>query len=106
MDAILTASIAFAIWQLVEFIQDKKIINVAGAALALALGFSTKGQIGVFVPAVAALFYLLYQKNWKLLFSWKSFLLIILFGLLISPVVYCFYLQYNLHPETMARGKN
>jgi 4-amino-4-deoxy-L-arabinose transferase-like glycosyltransferase len=105
MDAILTASIAFAIWQLVGFIQDKKIINVAGAALALALGFSTKGQIGVFVPAMAALFYILYRKNWKLFFSWKLFLLIIIFGLFISPVVYCFYLQYNLHPEIMARGK-
>ena len=105
MDAILTASIAFAIWQLVEFIQDKKIINAAGAALALALGFSTKGQIGVFVPAAAALFYILYRKDWKLFLNWKSFLLITLFGLLISPVVYCFYLQYNLHPEIIARGK-
>ena len=105
MDAILTASIAFAIWQLVEFIQDKKIINVAGAALALALGFSTKGQIGAFVPAVAALFYILYRNDWKFFLNWKWFLLIILFSLLISPVVYCFYLQYNLHPEIMARGK-
>ena len=106
MDAILTASIAFATWQLVEFIQHKKILNIAGAALGLAAGFCTKGHIAVFVPAVAALFYILYRKEWKLFLNWKWLLLLLLFGLFISPVVYCYYLQYNLHPEIMVRGKD
>jgi 4-amino-4-deoxy-L-arabinose transferase-like glycosyltransferase len=106
MDAILTASIAFATWQLVDFIQRKKILNVAGAALGLALGFSTKGHIAVFVPAVAGLFYILWRKEWKIFLSWKWLLLLLLFGLFIAPVVYCYYLQYNLHPEKIVRGKN
>lgn len=106
MEAILTASIAFASWQLVEFIKNKKILNVAGAALGLALGFSTKGHIAVFVPAVTAFFYLLYRKDWKLLLNWKWLVMLILFGILISPVVYCYYLQYNLHPEKIVRGKD
>jgi 4-amino-4-deoxy-L-arabinose transferase-like glycosyltransferase len=106
MDAILTASIAFATWHLMEFIQHKKLFNVAGAALGLALGFSTKGHIAVFVPAVAALFYILYLKEWKLFLNWKWLLLLVLFGIFISPVVYCYYLQYNLHPEKLVRGKD
>ena len=106
MDAILTASIAFASWQLIEFIQHKKLLNAAGAALGLALGFCTKGHIAVFVPAVAAFFYILYQKDWKIFYNWKWLLLLVLFGLFISPVVYCYYLQYNLHPEKIVRGKN
>ena len=111
MDAILTACIAFSIWQLVEFIQHKKLLNIAGTALGLALGFCTKGHIAVFVPAVAALFYILYRKEWNLFLNpiaigWKWLLLLLLFALFISPVVYCYYLQYNLHPETMARGKD
>ena len=106
MDAILTSSIAFATWQLVEFIQQKKILNIAGAALGLALGFCTKGHIAVFVPAVAALFYILYRKEWKLFLNGKWLLLLVLFGLLISPVLYCYYIQYNLHPEKMVRGKD
>ena len=104
MEAILTASIAFASWQLVEFIQHKKIRNVAGAALGLAIGFSTKGHIAIFVPAVVAIFYILYRKEWKLFLDWKWLVMIALFGLLISPVVYCYYLQYNLHPERTVRG--
>ncbi|HWR33871.1 MAG TPA: glycosyltransferase family 39 protein, partial [Chitinophagaceae bacterium] len=106
MDAMLTACIAFSIWQLVEFIQNKKLLNVAGAALGLALGFSTKGHIAVFVPAIAAFFYILYQKDWKHFLNWKWLLLLLLFALFISPVVYCYYLQFNLHPETIVRGKD
>ena len=106
MDAILTSSIAFATWQLVKFIQHKKLLHITGAALGLALGFCTKGHIAVFVPAVAALFYILYRKEWKLFHNWKWLLLLVLFGLLVSPVIYCYYLQYNLHPEKMVRGKD
>ncbi|MBK8301393.1 MAG: glycosyltransferase family 39 protein [Chitinophagaceae bacterium] len=106
MDAILTASIALATWQLVDFIQTQKIPAVIGAALGLALGFSTKGHIAVFVPAVAALFYILYRKDWNLFLNWKWLLLLLLFAVFIAPVVYCYYLQYNLHPEIMVRGKD
>ena len=106
MDAMLTASVVFATWQLVAFIQTKKTLNVAGAALGLALGFCTKGHIAVFVPAVAAIFYILYHRDWKFFLTPKWLLLLFLFGLLISPVVFCYYLQYNLHPETVVRGKD
>lgn len=106
MDAILTSCVALATWQLVEFIQNKRLAHVAGAALGLALGFSTKGHIAVFVPAVAAFFYILYRKDWKLLLNWKWLLLLLLFGAFIAPVVYCYYLQYNLHPEKVVRGKD
>jgi 4-amino-4-deoxy-L-arabinose transferase-like glycosyltransferase len=106
MDAILTASIVFATWQLVEFVDHKKLLNVAGASLGLALGFCTKGHIAVFTPAAAIFFYILYKKDWKLLYNWKWLVLILLFGLFVSPVVYCYYLQYNLHPEKIVRGKD
>ena len=106
MDAILTACIAFASWQLVDFIQWKKWMNVAGAALGLALGFSTKGNIAVFVPAVGAFFYILYYKDWKIFINPKWLVLLLLFAIGITPVVYCYYLQYNLHPEVVVRGKD
>lgn len=106
MDAILTACIAFATWQLVEFIQTKKLLNVAGAALGLALGFSTKGMIAVFVPAIGSLFYILYRKDRRIFLNWKWLPMLLLFAVFISPVLYCYYLQYNLHPEKMVRGKD
>ncbi len=106
MDAILTACVAFATWQGVEFIQHRKILNAIGLALGLAIGFSTKGHIAVFTPVVGLFFYILYRKDWKLLWNWKWFLVLVSFVMFIFPVVYCYYLQFNLHPEKIVRGKD
>lgn len=106
MDAVLTACVAFATWQGVEFINHKKIINALGFAAGLALGFDTKGHIAVFTPLVGLLFYILYLRNWKTFLNWKWLIVLAAFTIFIFPVVYCFYLQYNLHPEKIVRGKD
>jgi 4-amino-4-deoxy-L-arabinose transferase-like glycosyltransferase len=96
MDAILTACIVFSTWQLVEFVNHKKIVNVTCASLGLALGFCTKGHIAVFIPAIGILSYLFYKKEWNSIFSWKWLLLIVLFFLFISPVIFCYYSQFKM----------
>jgi 4-amino-4-deoxy-L-arabinose transferase-like glycosyltransferase len=106
MEAILTASIAFATWQLVDWVKSKSFINVLGAAFGLALAFSTKGLIGIFVPAVGIFFFILYKKDWRSFFHWQLFSIIVLFFVFISPVLYCYYLQFDLHPEKIIRGKS
>lgn len=105
MDAILTASIILATWQLADWVHTKRLINVVGAALGLALGFSTKGHIAVVTSAVGIFFYILYKKDWKSFYHWQLIPLVLLFFIFISPVVYCYYLQYDLHPEKMVRGR-
>lgn len=104
MDAILTASIVFATWQLVEWVNHKNALNAVGAALGLALGFCTKGHIAVFTPAVGIFFYILYKRDWKSFYHPQLALLLLTFCVFISPVVYCYYLQFDLHPEKVIRG--
>ncbi len=106
MEAILTGAIIFAVWQLYEYVAYKKFKNMALAALGLALGFSTKGMIGVVIPACAILFNLIYQGKWNMIFHWRWLLLVLMFGFFIFPVVYSYYLQFDLHPETTVRGVN
>ncbi len=106
MDAILTASIIFATWQLVDWVNHKRWINAIGAALGLALGFCTKGHIAVFTPAAGIFFYILYKRDWRSFFHWHLLVIIFAFAVFIAPVVYCYYLQYDLHPEKVIRGKS
>lgn len=106
MDALLTACVAFASWQGAAFINYKRIINAIGLAAGLAAGFCTKGHIAVFVPGVGLFFYILYKKDWRIFYNWKWLVVFFCFLLFISPVVYCYYLQYNMHPEKIVRGKN
>lgn len=104
MDAMLTAAIAFSLWQLVAYVHHKKFIFLLGSALGLAIGFCTKGHVGLVTPVVGIFFYILYKKNWKLLFDWHWLIIIVFFAIFISPVVYCYYLQFNLHPEKISQG--
>ncbi len=106
MDAILTASAIFALWQLCAYVEKRKTVNFVLAALGLALGFATKGWVGAVVPAFGLLLYLLYGRNWAMIFHWKWLLLGLLFFVFISPVLYAYYLQYDLHPELEVRGRN
>jgi 4-amino-4-deoxy-L-arabinose transferase-like glycosyltransferase len=106
MDAILTSCIVFSIWQLVALVQQKKITSAVLAALGLAMGFSTKGHIGIVIPAVAVLFYIVQQKEWKIFRNWNWWLMMIVFLVFIAPELYCYYLQFNRHPEKVVRGKD
>ena len=104
MDAMLTAAIAFATWQLVAYVHHRKFIFLLGAALGMAVGFCTKGHVGLVTPVAGVFFYILYKKHWKLLFDWHWLIVIFFFAIFISPVVYCYYLQFNLHPEKVSQG--
>jgi len=70
----------------------------------LAIGFCTKGHVGLVTPVAGIFFYLLYKKDWRSLFDWHWLLVVFFFGVFISPVVYCYYLQFNLHPEKVSQG--
>jgi 4-amino-4-deoxy-L-arabinose transferase-like glycosyltransferase len=90
----------------VDWVNHRRPVNAIGAALGLALGFCTKGHIAVFTPAVGVFFYILYKKDWKSFYHPQLIVLLLSFALFISPVVYCYYLQYDLHPEKIIRGKS
>ncbi|CAN1533005.1 ArnT 4-amino-4-deoxy-L-arabinose transferase and related glycosyltransferases of PMT family [Flavobacteriaceae bacterium] len=103
-DAVLTGATVFGIWQLVLFINHEKLINAILGAIGVALAFSSKGQLGVFVPVVCILSYLAYNKRWKAIWSWKTIIAIITFVLAIAPVLYAYYIQFDLHPEKIIQG--
>jgi len=104
MDAILTGSIIFAIWQLIELADSRTSRHVLLSALALALGFSTKGMIGLAMPLVALFFYVVQKRNWQMLFDPRWIYVGLLFVLLLLPELYSFYVQFDAHPEKVIRG--
>jgi 4-amino-4-deoxy-L-arabinose transferase-like glycosyltransferase len=89
MDALLSSCIILATWQLVESVTEKKWFNIILSALFMALGFSTKGLVGIIMPGIAIFFYLLYKRDFKQLFHWKWILTGLLTALFMLPVVYC-----------------
>jgi len=65
------------------------------AGLGLALGFSTKGMIGVAMPGIAVFLHLLYRRDWARLFDprWLALPLIVL--VFAAPVLFAYYQQFG-----------
>jgi 4-amino-4-deoxy-L-arabinose transferase-like glycosyltransferase len=74
------------------------------AALGVAAAFSTKGWIGPVIIFIATFFYILLNKKWSVFTNWKLWLFVPLLGVFISPVLYAYYLQFDLHPEKVVRN--
>lgn len=106
METPLTAGIMLGLWQLILYIDTRKFICLFFAALGAAIAFATKGWIGPVVMFVPVFFYILLHKKWNVLASLKTWAFIPLFFLFISPVLYAYYIQFDLHPEKLIREKS
>ncbi len=105
-DAVLTGFSILAIWQLTKYIEKGSVSAIVLGAFAAGIAFSTKGQIALLVIGLPVLCHLLYTIKWKAFLSWKILLALLIFGLTISPMLYAYYEQFDMHPEKVIRGSN
>ncbi|HEV8285516.1 MAG TPA: glycosyltransferase family 39 protein [Chitinophagaceae bacterium] len=106
METPLTAAVIFSLWQMIVYVDKKRLSNLFLAALGMAVAFSTKGWLGPLVIFISIFFKILLDKKWNIFLSIKTWLFLPIFFLFISPVLYAYYLQYDLHPEIVVRGQN
>jgi len=104
-DAVLTGFTIFAIWQLAVYIEKRSLLAIILGALGAGLAFSTKGQITLLVIGIAMLCHLAYTRKWMALVNWKVLVALLVFALTITPMLYAYYLQFDMHPEKIIRGR-
>ena len=105
-DAVLTGFTIFSIWQLAKYVEEEKLSAILLGAFGAGMAFSTKGQIALLVIGLPLLCHIAYARKWKRFLSWKVVLALVVFGLTIAPMLYAYYLQFDLHPEKIIRGKS
>lgn len=105
-DAVLTGFTIFSIWQLVLYIEKNTLKNIMLGAFGAGIAFSTKGQIALVVIGISILCHLAYTRKWTRLLNWKVLTALFVFGLTIAPMLYAYYVQFDLHPEKVIRGKS
>lgn len=98
-DTILTAAVIFAIWQMLEWLHNKRWIWLLGGALGIALAMLAKGPVGLMVPVLALGSYIMGRKSWKDLYRWQYLVLVLIVVVLLSPMLYGLYDQFDAHPE-------
>lgn len=105
-DTIMIGLIAFSCWQLVAFQQSGKWMNLIGAFVGMGLAMLTKGPLGLVLPAAALFTDAALKRDWKSLFRWEWLVGIGIIGVILFPMCWGLYHQWDLHPEKELYGKS
>jgi 4-amino-4-deoxy-L-arabinose transferase-like glycosyltransferase len=103
-DTMLLGFVTFSVWQLSEYLQYKKVKNFLLASIGLAFSLMTKGPIGLILPAAAFGGHLILKRDWGNIFKIQWLIMLAIVGILISPMLYGLYTQFDLHPEKTVYG--
>ncbi len=105
-DTLLLGMTACAVWQLAEYVQFNRLKNLFFAAVFVGLAMLAKGPIGLVLPAFAVGTHLLVQRNWRQLFDWRWLLGLGVIGVVLAPMAWGLYQQFDLHPEKVVNGRS
>jgi 4-amino-4-deoxy-L-arabinose transferase-like glycosyltransferase len=98
-DTLLLGTTTLAVWQLAAYIQHNRWKNLIGAFFWVGFAMLAKGPIGLVVPALAAGTHLLVQRDWRNLFRWQWLAGLCITALVLLPMCWGLYQQFDLHPE-------
>tara|TARA_R110002050_G_scaffold204327_3_gene339778 strand:+ start:21893 stop:23491 length:1599 start_codon:yes stop_codon:yes gene_type:complete len=104
-DTLLTNFVVIAIWQGYEYLQTKKLSNFIFAFVAVGFAMLAKGPIGAVVPVMALGTHLLYKRDWANIFNWRWIIGIGIVLVILAPMLWGLYQQFDLHPEASVNGR-
>lgn len=100
-DTSLLAFVIFSIWQLMLFVQRNTWNNLILGFIGVGLAMLAKGPIGIVAVAAALGTHFIVKREWKHLFKWQWIVGLIIVVLLLVPMTYGLYSQFDLHPEKL-----
>lgn len=103
-DTILMAWVITAIWLIQEWIVSRRLLYLLAGCAAIAFGMMTKGPIALMVPAFCFVSDWVLKRQWKNIFQPAYILGIIVMAILLIPMSYGLYDQFDKHPEVMVNG--
>ncbi len=103
-DGVLTATVMFTIWQAADYLKTNRNRFIVGAGVGLALAMMAKGPIAAIIVAAAVGGHLLLKKEWRAIVNPKWLLVIGIALVLLAPMCYGLYTQFDLHPEKYVYG--
>ncbi len=98
-DSILTGFVSFTFWQMAEFDRSNKLKYILLAGFGVGLAMLSKGPIGLVVPGTAFFFHYLLNRDWKKMVRWQYLPALVIIILVLIPMSYGLYTQFDLHPE-------
>jgi 4-amino-4-deoxy-L-arabinose transferase-like glycosyltransferase len=104
-DTMLLGFTACAVWQLAEYLEFKRWKNLALGFFFVGLAMLAKGPIGLVMPAFAVGTHLLVKRDWRGIFQWQWLLGLAVTALVLAPMCWGLWNQFDLHPEKLVNEK-
>ena len=103
-DTLLLGSTVFAAWQLLLYLKTNQWVNLILGFIGIGLAMLAKGPLGLVLPVVALSSEFAYKREWKSFFKWQWLVGLIIIAILLLPMSYGLYQQFDLHPENEING--
>jgi 4-amino-4-deoxy-L-arabinose transferase-like glycosyltransferase len=97
-DTMLMGWVILSIWLIAKWESSNRPTDFIWAMVAIAGGMMTKGPIALVVPILAFAPQWFFEKKWSLFFKPIYIVGIIIIGILLLPMSWGLYQQYDLHP--------
>ena len=98
-DTMLASAVVFSIWMIMAWLKKNSFIYLIGASVGIALAMLAKGPIGLMVPVLALSSYFIGKGEFRNFLKWEYLLVLAMVFILISPMLYGLYEQFDKHPE-------
>jgi 4-amino-4-deoxy-L-arabinose transferase-like glycosyltransferase len=103
-DTILMSWVILSIWQLATWYKTNKFINLIVGFVAIAFGMMTKGPIAIIVPVLSFGSHLLVTRNFKNIFRWEYIVGLLIVAILLIPMSYGLYHQFDMQPTKIVNN--
>lgn len=98
-DINLVGLVMFSTWQISMYIRENKWRNLILGAIGTGGAMLAKGPIGIVIPALAIGTDLLLKRDWKTIFKYQWLVFLGIVAIVLLPMSYGLYIQFDLHPE-------
>lgn len=103
-DIYLTSCMAFTMWHLAAYVKLEKWSNLIWGFIGVGLGMLAKGPIALVLPALALGPDIILKRQWRKIFDWKYLVGLLITGVVLSPMIYSLWLQFDSNPNVEVNG--
>lgn len=104
-DAIMTSCIVFSVYHLLLFLERDKLVDLLLGSIGIGVGLLTKGPMGLVFPFAFLGVHALVAGKLLRFFRLKWLLLPIVVGVVLLPMLWGLYTQFDLQPNKVVNGK-
>jgi 4-amino-4-deoxy-L-arabinose transferase-like glycosyltransferase len=104
-DSLLLGFTTAAVWQVAAYQLFRKWQNLIWAGIFVGLAMLTKGPLGFILPLAALGTHVLVNGYWKEIKEWRWWLIPLIALVVLSPMCWGLWQQYDLHPEKVVNGR-